>query len=55
MCNCVVAVRAAADVFVINRCPGDEEKFEFINCLDNVLDVRKEDPFNYKVYIVFIL
>lgn len=49
MCNCAVAIRAAADVFVINRCPDNEEKNEFINCADNVLDVRKEDSFNYKV------
>lgn len=55
MCNCVVVVWVVVDVFVINRCLGDEEKFEFINCLDNVLDVWKEDLFNYKVYIVFIL
>lgn len=39
MCNCVVVVWVVVDVFVINRCLGDEEKFEFKNCLDNVLDV----------------
>ncbi|XP_062621129.1 von Willebrand factor D and EGF domain-containing protein-like [Saccostrea cucullata] len=49
-CNCGVAVRAAADVYVIDRCPNDEYFFGFKNCANNVLDVRKQDEFNYMIY-----
>ncbi|XP_078309581.1 von Willebrand factor D and EGF domain-containing protein-like [Crassostrea virginica] len=49
-CNCGVAIRAAADVYIINRCPGDEQFFGFKNCVDDALDVRKHDDFNYVVY-----
>lgn len=49
-CICGIAVRAAGDVFVINRCPHLERSvFEFRSCVDNVLDVRKIDEMNYKV------
>nr|XP_022298866.1 von Willebrand factor D and EGF domain-containing protein-like isoform X2 [Crassostrea virginica] len=50
-CNCGVAIRAAADVFMINRCPGDEQYFGFKNCINDALDVRKQDDFNYVVYL----
>ena len=49
MCTCAVAVRAAADVYVVNVCSKEEEEFDFTNCLDHVLDVRKVDPLNYIV------
>lgn len=49
MCTCAVAVRAAADVYVVNVCSKEEEEFDFTNCLDHILDVRKVDPLNYIV------
>lgn len=50
-CVCGIAVRAAGDVFVINRCPHLRRNvFEFRSCIDNILDVRKIDELNYKVY-----
>lgn len=47
-CNCGVAIRAASNIYVINRCPNDEF-FGFKNLIDDVLDVRKQDDFNYIV------
>lgn len=54
-CVCGIAVRAAGDVFVINRCPHLKKKvFEFRSCIDNILDVRKIDELNYKVYFSYL-
>lgn len=46
---CGVAIRAASDIYVINRCPGDDLFFGFKHCVDDVLDVKKQDDFNYVV------
>lgn len=52
-CVCGIAVRAAGDVFVINRCPGVKRNvFAFRSCIDDILDVRKIDELNYKVCIL---
>lgn len=51
-CVCGIAVRAAGDVFVINRCPHLRRNvFAFRSCIDNILDVRKIDELNYKIYM----
>nr|XP_022320846.1 uncharacterized protein LOC111123050 [Crassostrea virginica] len=50
-CVCGIAVRAAGDVFVINRCPGNRNMFAFRSCMDNILEVKKIDEMNYKIYM----
>ena len=50
-CVCGIAVRAAGDVFVINRCSGNRNMFAFRSCIDNILEVKKIDEMNYKVTI----
>lgn len=55
-CVCGIAVRAAGDVFVINRCPHLKRNvFGFRSCIDNILDVRKIDELNYKVNEIAVL
>ncbi|XP_033761549.1 von Willebrand factor D and EGF domain-containing protein-like [Pecten maximus] len=50
-CVCAIAVRAGGDVFVIDRCPTTYRPiFEFRSCEDNILDVRKINENNYKIY-----
>lgn len=52
-CVCGIAVRAAGDVFVINRCPGvTRNVFAFRSCIDDILDVMKIDELNYKACIL---
>ncbi|XP_078322917.1 uncharacterized protein LOC144622187 [Crassostrea virginica] len=51
-CVCGIAVRAGGDVFVINRCPHvTRNVFAFRSCIDDILDVRKIDELNYKIYL----
>ncbi|OWF38191.1 von Willebrand factor D and EGF domain-containing protein [Mizuhopecten yessoensis] len=51
-CVCAIAVRAGGDVFVIDRCPGIYRPiFEFRSCEDHILDVRKINENNYKIYL----
>lgn len=50
-CNCGIAIRAASDIYVINRCPEDKLFFGFKHCVDDVLDVKKQDDFNYIVSV----
>ncbi|XP_055995820.1 von Willebrand factor D and EGF domain-containing protein-like [Ostrea edulis] len=47
-CNCAIAVRAAGDVFVINRCPHTQAYFNFKSCHNDILMIKKIDDLNYK-------
>nr|XP_034329094.1 uncharacterized protein LOC105339666 [Crassostrea gigas] len=47
-CVCAVAIRAGADVFVIERCRNESIKYR--SCRDNLLDARKEAEMEYKIY-----
>ncbi|XP_060064919.1 von Willebrand factor D and EGF domain-containing protein-like [Ylistrum balloti] len=50
-CVCAIAARAGGDVFVIDRCPGVYRPiFEFRSCKDHILDVRKINENDYKIY-----
>lgn len=51
-CNCGIAIRAASDIYVINRCPEDKLFFGFKHCVDDALDVKKQDDFNYIVSVI---
>lgn len=48
-CVCAVAVRAGADVFVIDRCPYKPIRIKYMSCNENLLDARKLDEKNYRV------
>lgn len=52
-CICGIAIRAGADVFVIDRCPTQTNHkppvFGYKTCKDDILDVRKIDEFHYEV------
>lgn len=51
-CVCAIAVRAGGDVFVIDRCPTIYRPiFAFRSCEDHILDVRKINENNYKIYL----
>ncbi|XP_069110972.1 von Willebrand factor D and EGF domain-containing protein-like isoform X2 [Argopecten irradians] len=51
-CVCAIAARVGGDVFVIDRCPGEYRTiFEFRSCEDHILDVRKINEHNYKIYL----
>uniref|UniRef100_A0A8W8J2H1 VWFD domain-containing protein n=1 Tax=Magallana gigas TaxID=29159 RepID=A0A8W8J2H1_MAGGI len=49
-CVCAVAVRAGADVFVIDRCPYKPIRIKYMSCNENLLDARKLDEKNYRIY-----
>lgn len=49
-CVCAVAVRAGADVFVIDRCPNKNTRISYLSCKENLLDARKETEMEYKIY-----
>uniref|UniRef100_A0A8W8J040 VWFD domain-containing protein n=1 Tax=Magallana gigas TaxID=29159 RepID=A0A8W8J040_MAGGI len=49
-CVCAVAVRAGADVFVIDRCPHKPIRIKYMSCRENLLDARKLDEKNYRIY-----
>ena len=52
-CGCGVAVRAGADVFVIDTCEG-ETFIGYLHCTSNVLDVRKLSETRYAVSISYM-
>eukprot|EP00105_Crassostrea_gigas_P023673 XP_011443598.1 PREDICTED: von Willebrand factor D and EGF domain-containing protein [Crassostrea gigas] len=49
-CVCALAIRAGADVFVIDRCPNKPIRIKYLSCKENLLDARKETEMEYKIY-----
>uniref|UniRef100_A0A8W8J2H6 von Willebrand factor D and EGF domain-containing protein n=1 Tax=Magallana gigas TaxID=29159 RepID=A0A8W8J2H6_MAGGI len=49
-CVCAVAVRAGADVFVIDRCPYKPVRIKYLSCKENLLDARKLYEKVYRIY-----
>lgn len=51
-CTCGVAVRSAADVFMIDRCPDRKPwYFGFPSCIENTLEVTRKQG-NEWIYLV---
>jgi hypothetical protein len=51
VCACAVAVRAGADVFMINRC-GTINFLDFVSCDDGgIIQVEKLNDATYKVIL----
>ena len=48
-CNCGVAVRAGGDVFIINRCYGNDRKLWFTKCDDELLVANRINDNYYEV------
>lgn len=51
-CTCGVAVRSAADVFMIDRCPDRNPwYFGFPSCIENTLHVKKKKGNEWKYWV----
>lgn len=52
-CTCAIAVRAASDIYIIDRCDDNEKKwrFDFMSCIENILYVvkKRNSEYNYEV------
>lgn len=57
-CTCAIAVRASADIYIIDRCDEDPKnwRFDFMSCVEDLLHVvkRMTDENKYKVEYFFL-
>ena len=53
LCNCGIAARVGQDVYKIDLCDTDSMFMNYVSCGDNVLKVKSDKEYKYKVCLSF--